>query len=190
MVTRSLVCLALVVVSGLTACTITTTDAGNGEGDPSSTPATPSEDGGTPDSPATPSGDASTSSDVPAELAGTSWTWTTSSGARQLAFAADGSYESDVFLNGHPGDSCGTEYLTHHAGKVTFEGDKLTLRSSIAERTKTDSCKDEVVSKETIDPFVTTYEWRIGDDGTGREALILTDEATPDAPAHYYRDEG
>jgi hypothetical protein len=188
MFTKSLVCLTLVFVSGLTACTITTTDSAEGSGDPSSAPGTPPESGESPESPAAPSGDPSTSSGVPAELAGTSWTWTTSAGARRLAFAADGSYESDVFVNGHPGDSCGTEYFTHHAGKVTFEADKLTLRSSVAERTKSDSCQEEVLSKETIDPFVTTYQWRLGDDGTGREALILTDETMPDAPSHYYPD--
>ena len=92
-------------------------------------------------------------------------------------------------MNGHPGDSCGTEYLTQHTGKVTFEGNTFTLRSSVAERTKTDSCKDEVVSKETIDPFVTTYEWRIGDDATGREALILTDPVTLAPPSFYYPDD-
>ena len=187
---RALAPLALLFVSGLAACTITTSDPSKENGSPPSSTPAPSSDGDDDpaDAPGNPTDDDPTPSTVPAELAGTSWTWTTSGGARRLAFAADGSYESDVFLNGHPGDSCGTEFLTHHAGKVTFDGSKFTLRSSLAERTKTNSCADEVVSKETIDPFVTTYEWRIDDDGTGREALILVDEEMPDAPSHYYRD--
>ena len=188
---QSLARLAFVFAVGLTGCTVTTTskEPGGGSGDPNGTPASSSGDGQSSGSPGTSSGGGSTASTVPAELAGTSWTWTTSSGAHHLAFEIGGSYESDVFLNAHPGDSCGTEYFTHHAGKVTFEADKFTLRSSIAERTKSDSCKDQVLSKDTIDPFVTTYQWRIGDDGTGREALILTDEASPDSPSQYYRDE-
>ncbi len=186
---RALATLALLLVSGLAACTSTTTDPSKENGSPGSTPSpSPRGDDDPAGSPGTANEDDPTPSNVPAELAGTSWTWTTSAGVRRLAFAADGSYESDVFLNGHPGDSCGTEFLTHHAGKVTFEENKFTLRSSLAERTKTDSCTEEVVSKDTIDPFVTTYEWRIDDDGTGREALILVDEEMPDAPSHYYRD--
>lgn len=180
--------LVLVFAFALAGCTIATTPtkSGDADHDPRTPPTTSSDD---PESPATQSDeDPASDSTVPAELAGTSWTWTTSGGARKLAFGRDGTYESDVFLNGHPGDSCGTEYLTHHAGKVSFEADTFTLRSTIAERTKTDSCKEEVVSKETIDPFVTTYQWRIDDDGTGRRALILTDEEMPDAPSHYYPD--
>lgn len=101
----------------LAACTVVTNEgpdpAGEGDGNGN---AEETDAGTTGD--AAPSPDSSTdetpdpSASIPAELVGSPWTWVTSAGAHRLELKADATYTSDVFLNGHPGDSCGTEYFT------------------------------------------------------------------------------
>jgi hypothetical protein len=115
------------------------------------------------------------SSTVPAVLAGTSWTWVTGSGAQELSFGRDGSYTADIFLNGHPGDSCGTEYFTRRSGTATFAGDTLTLTPTASTRTKKDSCSDAVVSEDAIENTVSSYRWRLEDDAGGGKVLVLID---------------
>lgn len=115
-------------------------------------------------------------SEVPADLTGVVWSWVTSSGGTQLEFEADGSYTTAVFLNAHPGESCGVEYFTHRSGAATFDGDSLTLSSTLSKRTKKDSCKDAVLSEETIDEVVATYRWVFERDDSGEASLTLTDD--------------
>lgn len=162
----------------LSACTVknveTTTDGGSS----SSPPAESASDGGGSNATA----DASTSSgSVPAELVGKSWSWVTGSGGNTLSFTADGKYTSDVLVNGHPGESCGTEYFTHYAGDVTFTADTFTLTSSVATRKKTDTCKDQVLSDDAIDPQSATKKWRLSEGN-----LLVTDETGYEAT--YYPD--
>ena len=127
---------------------------------------TPSEDGG--DATA----DGAMPSTTPAELEETAWTWTTSAGAHRLGFDAAGGYTSDVYLDAHPGESCGTEYFTSRAGAATFAGATVTLMSKTSTRTKVDSCSDETLEEVAIDQDVSTYDWRLDDADT----LVLVDE--------------
>ena len=160
----------------LAACTVTTNapdPAGDGEGvtkgdapDAGTTgDAAPSPDSSTDDSPEP--------SSIPAELIGTPWTWVTSAGAHRLELKADGTYTSDVLLNGHPGDSCGTEYFTQYAGTATVAGDTLRLQSPDGTRTKTNSCSNTTESKDVIDAQDATYTWRVEDDSEGERSLVL-----------------
>ncbi len=165
-----LFCLSLALLS---ACTVQNVDLAKdgGSSAPSPPPAESASDGG--GSNANGNADASTSSgSVPAELVGKSWSWVTSAGGNVLTFSKDGKYTSDVLVNGHPGDSCGTEYFTHYAGDVAFTADTFTMKSTVSTRKKTDTCKDQVISDETIDPQDVTKKWRMQDGN-----LLVTDES-------------
>lgn len=159
-------------IAALTACAVRTVDdnkeaaAGDGASVGSAAP-----DAGSVTDAAAETSSPSASSTVPPKLAGTSWTWVTGSGAHKVAFASDGGYTSDVFLDAHPGESCGTEYATHREGKASFTGTTLTLESSLSTRTKTNSCSGEVLAKDAIDQEVATYGWRLE---ASPEALVLT----------------
>jgi hypothetical protein len=169
-------------VSSLAACTVHTSGDGandrgasggaaSGAGDTTGSSAAGDAGGGASDATAE-----KPAANVPETVAGRSWTWVTSGGAQQLAFASDGGYTSDVFLNAHPGDACGTEYLTHREGAATFSAATLTLTPRISIRTKTDSCSGNVLAKDAIDPEVKTYGWRLEGGEGGPEALVLTGE--------------
>ncbi len=125
-------------------------------------------------------------SSVPAELAGTSWIWVATSGAHALAFT-NTAYTSDVFLDGHPGESCGTEYFTHRSGTVTSTGDSIMLSSNVSTRRKENSCTAAVLSDEPIENEVVTYEWRLEPDESGG-ALVLT--RSDGSETRYAVDEG
>lgn len=157
---------SLALVSGCTVKNVdTTTDGGSSAPPPA---ASSSDDGGS-----HAAADASTSSgSVPAELVGKSWSWVTSSGGNVLSFTADGKYTSDVLVNAHPGESCGAEYFTHYAGDVGFTADTFTLKSSVATRKKTDTCKDQVLSDEDIEQQSATKKWRMSEGN-----LLVTDES-------------
>lgn len=177
-------------VAAFAACTVRTSDSGSHrDADGVSTRAG--------DTPGSDTGDAGRTSDasteaarrtstVPPALADTRWTWVTSSGAHQLAFASDGEYTSDVFLNAHPGESCGTEYATHREGTATFTDATLTLTSTISTRTKTDSCSGKILAKDAIDQDTTSYVWRVEAGDAGPEALVL--ESTDGQEVRYARD--
>lgn len=175
----SIVMLQMAVLAAtLAACTVRPSDAGT---NPDGAKGGAANGDGT--SPGSTAGDAGRAGDAPADtpaatvpekIAGTSWTWVTSGGAQRLAFASDGGYTSDVFLDGHPGDSCGTEYVTHREGAATFAGATLTLTPAISTRTKADSCSGEVVSLDVIDPVVTTYDWRLESGEADPDTLVLT----------------
>lgn len=165
------------VVLLLAACTVTTTKSDPARDDVGGDSTQSADAGGGAD--AAPSPDAGADhepepSAIPADLVG-DWTWTTSAGARRLSIAADGTYTSDVFLNGHPGESCGTEYFTQHAGVATVVETKLRLRAPEGTRTKTSSCSNTTLSKEAVDAQDATYGWRVEDDGTGQTSLLLVD---------------
>lgn len=165
-----------VLVSTVTACTVVGSDGGSDGG--ASTPASPAateHDGGAGSSDAAADA-APAASTTPQELAGTSWTWTTSSGAHKLTFAAGGRYASDVFLDGHPGDGCGTEYFTHREGEASFRGTTLTLASTLSTRTKKDSCAGKVLAEDAIEQDVTSYAWRLERDDDGVRSLVLTSD--------------
>ncbi len=127
-------------------------------------------------------------STVPTKLVGRVWSWVTTNGAHQLTFAADRTYTSDVFLDGHPGESCGTEYFTRSAGTASFTADVLTLRSDGGTRTKKSSCSATTLSEDVVDPQDSTYRWRLEDDGSGAEVLVLVNDDgletsyTPEGP--------
>jgi hypothetical protein len=118
--------------------------------------------------------DASDVTTTPPELVGTSFTWVTSSGGQTLAFPVADHYSSDVLVNSHPGESCGIEYSTHREGIATFSDNMLLLTSNASTRTKTDTCKQAELSKETIDEEIVTYTWRLEKDDKGPSALLLT----------------
>lgn len=126
----------------------------------------PAEDGGD-----APGGDVMPST-TPAELEETSWTWITSAGAQQLGFDATGGYTSFVYLDAHPGESCGTEYFTSRAGRVTFAGATVTMTSRTSTREKVDSCSDRTLEEVAIDQDTSTYGWRL----EGADTIILVDE--------------
>lgn len=144
----------------LSACTVkgveTTADGGARSSPPADAPADAPASAGT----------------VPPELAGKTWSWVTSSGGNVLAFTPDGKYTSDVLVDGHPGESCGTEYVTHYAGDVSFTADTFTMRSTVATRKKSDTCKDQVLSEASIEPQDLTRKWRMQDGD-----LLVTDES-------------
>ncbi|MDF2697329.1 MAG: hypothetical protein K0S65_5712 [Labilithrix sp.] len=125
-------------------------------------------------------------STVPAELVGRSWSWITSSGGNVLTFTSAGQYTSDVLVDAHPGESCGIEYSTHYAGIATFSDDSLTLRSDVSTRTKRDTCAEKVLSEDRIDAQMTSYEWRLVDDGSGTKELVLV--GADGFEAHYRAD--
>ncbi len=145
---RTISIVVLVLLAALAACT------------------TPAEDGG--DEPV----GGEMSSTTPEELEETAWTWTTSAGAQRLGFDAAGGYTSDVFLDAHPGEACGTEYVTSRAGRATFAGATLTLASRTSTRTKLDSCSDETLSEAAIEQATSTYDWRL----VGDDTLVLVDD--------------
>ena len=159
----------------LAACTIHSTDTTNGDTSNGSTNGTaeqPGEGKSSTESPAP----AEAADSVPGKLAGRTWTWVTSAGAHALTFASDGKYTSDVLLNGHPGESCGTEYFTQYAGTASFKEGSLTLRAPQGKRTKSDSCSNKTLSEEVIEGQEQRYGWRLADEGTGEEALVLSDD--------------
>lgn len=185
-VMKILASLAMLCLVATTACTVRQTT-------PGSPPAgTPSDDGSspsTPSSPESPDDPAPPASgngvSVPGSIVG-QWTWVTSSGAVNLSFAIGGTYAQDVLLDAHPGESCGIEYFTHRKGNATFTETSLTLRSTEATRTKTDSCKGTTLSTETIDAQDDAYAWRIDADDRGEDMLILEREGEM---TKYYRSE-
>ncbi len=162
----------------LAACTVVTNEARDPAADEDrSGNAEETDAGATGD--AAPSPDSSTdetpapSSSIPAELAANPWTWVTSAGAHRLELKADGTYTSDVLVNGHPGDSCGTEYFTQYAGTATVTGDTLRLQAPEGTRTKTNSCSNTTESKDVIDAQDATYKWRVENDSEGERSLVL-----------------
>lgn len=158
------------------ACTVRTPG-----GATTSAPA-PSSTATSPPAPSSPSSEAS--SNTPAEVVG-SWTWVTSSGGQTLAFAADGTYTSDTYVDAHPGESCGTEYLTRREGKAEFGDATLTLQPSASHRKKTDSCKDAVLSDDAIDDEDSAYTWRLETDAsTGAKSLVLVGSDAYEATYH------
>jgi hypothetical protein len=140
-----------------------------------------------PDSGAADSSAAADPSGVPAELAATSWIWVTTSGAHRLTFTKS-TYTSDVFLDGHPGESCGTEYFTRRSGTVTSTGGSITLSSNGSTRRKENSCTAAVLSDEPIEDEVVTYEWRLEHDESGGDGLVLT--RSDGSETRYAVDEG
>jgi hypothetical protein len=113
-------------------------------------------------------------SHVPAEVAGRTWWWVSTYGGDALTIAADGDYTSDVFVDAHPGESCGTEFTTHYAGYAVFDGTAVTLTPVTSERTKLDSCDEVVVSVEAFEGDVRVYEWRLESSDWCAEGLVLT----------------
>ncbi len=141
-----------------------------------SEPSGPGGGGGTPDDMMPPS------SITPTELSGTTWTWTTTAGAQQLAFDAAAGYTSDVYLDAHPGESCGTEYFTYRVGVATFVGADVTLTSTSGARTKMNSCTDVTLEEVELEPETSMYGWRLEDADT----LVLVDEEGVERS--FYRD--
>jgi hypothetical protein len=154
----------------LSACQVGNTGDDQGTGESETSHPAPSNDASSPEADGSKDPPAST---VPAELVGPSWSWITSNGGNVLTFTAAGQYTSDVLVDAHPGDSCGTEYVTHYAGTATFSDRSLTLRSNVSTRTKRDTCDDAVLSEGPIDAQATSYEWSLVDDGSGTMELVL-----------------
>lgn len=171
---------SIVVVLSLAACTVRTTDgsgssSGSGSGTAQNPAASSSSSGGSSSGGSSSGGSSGTtpSGSAPAEVVG-SWTWVTSNGGQSIAFAANGAYTSDTLVNGHPGESCGTEYLAHREGTATFTATTVNLRGAVARRTKSDSCKDAVIAVEDIDAQDDTYTWRVETGTNGARSLVMT----------------
>lgn len=161
---KHLATVALVAATTI-ACTVQTKPSSEGASSPEGAPSAPAPTPGP--GPAPGAGGA-----VPEEVVG-EWTWVTGAGAQTVRFEADGTYATDVFLDGHPGESCGTEYFTHRAGVATFTDTTVRLRSNEARRKRVDSCDERTLADDAIDAQDETLEWRRTTDAEGAPVLVL-----------------